>query len=255
MCSSILTRSALRRSFAVFVIFSLASIAVPSPSKAESFFDLYGGGVFGQSTQIDHQFFGDPTVFPRPAPMSVTKHSGFSASWTVGGRVGYWFEPLPWLGAAMDISYFEQKGSDTEIDLIPMSFLVMLRYPMMTSESFPKGRLQPYIGVGPSVYYSHTSINFDPPLQNVNHGSLFGDVGLDLRIGTLWRISTTLGMFTEYRFTHVTLDYERTACVPRSLAEALSLVCVFANDNRPEVTVSTTQTTLDSHHILVGVRF
>jgi len=254
MCSSILTRSTMRRSFAIFAIFALVSIAIPSSSRAEGFFDLYGGGVFGRSAQIDHQFFGDPTMFPRPAPMSATKSLNFSSSWSAGGRIGYWFEPLPWLGAAIDISYFEQKGSDAEIDLIPMSLLVMLRYPMMTSESFPKGRLQPYVGVGPSLYYSHTSVDFAPPFQNVNHGSLFGDVGLDLRVGTLWQISKMLGIFLEYRFTHVTLDYKKKACVPRTFAEALGLVCVFA-ENPPEVIVSTTQTTLDTHHMLVGVRF
>ena len=233
----------------------VATLVSPSVSRAERFFDLYGGAAFGQSTQVDHQFFGDPTLFPRPAPISTTKDLGFSPAWTVGGRVGYWLEPWPWLGAAMDISYFELKGSRAEIDLIPMSFLVMLRYPMMTSEAFPNGRLQPYLGIGPSVYYSHASVNFDPPFQNANHGSLFGDVGLDMRAGTLWQLSKMLGVFAEYRFTHVSLDYKKTACVPRSFAEALSLVCVLPNDNPPEVTVSTTDTTINVHHILMGVRF
>jgi hypothetical protein len=34
----------------------------------------------------------------------------------------------------------------------------------------------------------------------------------------------------------------------------LALVCIFA-ENPPEVTISTTETTLNTHHILMGIRF
>jgi len=137
---SLLTRYAILRSFAICALLGL-TMTVPNLSRAEGFFDLYGGVPFAQSAQVDHQFFGDPAVSPRPAPISVTKDLDFSTSWTAGGRVGYWFNALPWLGLAADLSYFERKGSGAKIDLVPLSFLVMLRYPMLTSDSFPKGRL------------------------------------------------------------------------------------------------------------------
>lgn len=104
-------------------------MSAPGVSRAEKLFDLYGGAALGQSTQVDHQVFGDRKLFPRPAPISTTKDLGSSPSWTVDGRVGYWLEPWSRLGAAMDISYFDLKGSGAEIDIIPMPFLVMLRPP------------------------------------------------------------------------------------------------------------------------------
>ena len=183
MRNSVLPQNAVRRCLAICAALALA-LTVPNVSRAEGFFDLYGGVPFGQSAQVDHQFFGDPAVFPRPAPISATKNLDFSTSWTVGGRAGYWFEALPLLGLAADVSYFERNGSGAEINLVPLSFLVMLRYPLLTSDSFPKGRLQPYVGFGPSLFYSNTSIHFDPPLQNVNDFSIFTGVGFDARAGT-----------------------------------------------------------------------
>lgn len=247
MHNSPLTRHATHVCVGICVL--LAVTTAPALSRAEGFFDVYGGGAFGQPTQVNHQFYGDPTVFPRPAPISTTKDLGFSPTWTVGGRAGYWLNPLPWLGLALDISYFELNSSQAEIDLIPTSFLIMLRYPLWTDDSFPKGRLQPYLGIGPSVYYSHASIDFEPPSHNVNQDS--GDVGFDLRLGTLWKVSRVLGMFAEYRFSHVTLDYEKKACVPRGF----SFACILPNKNPPLVTISTTESTVNTHHILVGIRF
>jgi len=227
---------------------------VPGIASAEGFADLYGGFALGHSADAAHQNFGDPSSFP-PVPLgSTTKQVSFDGSGTVGVRGGYWLEPLPWLGLAADLSYFQRKAPSADIDLVPLSFLVMLRYPMLTSEQFPKGRLQPYVGIGPGLFYSHTSIEFGPPFGSVNHGSFFDDVGFDGRAGAAWQLHNRFAMFLEYRFTHVNLGYEKKACVPRSLAEALALVCVFA-ENPPEVTVSTTETTLNTHHILMGIRF
>lgn len=227
---------------------------VPDIASAEGFVDLYGGLALGHSADAAHQNFGDPSSFP-PVPLgSTTKKLSFDSSGTIGVRGGYWFEGLPGLGLAADLSYFQRKAPGADIDLVPLSLLVMLRYPMLTSEQFPKGQLQPYVGIGPGLFYSHTSVDFGPPFGSVNHGSFFGDVGFDGRAGVAWELHKRFAIFLEYRFAHVNLDYEKKACVPRSLAEALALVCVFAK-NPPEVTISTTETSLNTHHILMGIRF
>jgi hypothetical protein len=243
-----ITRSRTTISIITFM-FSL----VPVIASAEGFVDLYGGFALGHSADAANQNFGDPFSFPSVPPGRTTKQLSFDSSGTFGVRGGYWLEPLPWLGLAADLSYFQRKAPSADIDLVPLSLLVMLRYPMLTSEQFPKGRLQPYVGVGPGLFYSHTSIDFGPPFGSVNHGSI-EDVGFDGRAGVAWELHKRFAMFLEYRFTHVNLGYEKKVCRPRSFAEALSLVCVFA-ENPPEVTVSTTETTLNTHHILIGIRF
>jgi hypothetical protein len=86
---------------------------------------------------------------------------------TGGGRLGYWFEKLPWLGLGLDIAYFAPNIStqsvDTNVklggvatnigsvpfdrvklDVTDVSFDLMLRWPgLVASSQFPKGRPAP----------------------------------------------------------------------------------------------------------------
>ena len=118
----------------------------PGIASAEGFADLYGGIALGNSTDAAHQNFGDPSSFPSVPLGSTTKQLSFDSSGMVGVRGGYWLEPLPWLGLAADLSYFQRKAPSADIDLVPLSFLVMLRYPMLTSEQygFDKALPSPY---------------------------------------------------------------------------------------------------------------
>jgi len=209
-----------------------------APPAAEGFLDFYGGWALAGKTDAVHQ-----RLVPPPPPGTVTKHLNFDASGTFGVRGGYWFEPFPWLGFAVDLSFFQRKAEAAHIDLVPLSLLLMLRYPLLTSEQFPKGQLQPYVGIGPSVFSSHTSIDFGPPFGGVNHGNVFGDGGVDVRAGLTWQAHKSFGLFWEYRFTHVNLDYQLETCPGL-------FTCTG-----PTTTHSTTDLNLDTHHFLVGIRF
>ena len=58
-----------------------------------------------------------------------------------------------WLGLTLEISYFRAStaGDIIKFDLIPISPLLMLRVPIVASPSYPGGRLQPYVGIGPAL--------------------------------------------------------------------------------------------------------
>lgn len=221
----------------------LLSIA-PSLVSAEGFVDFYGGFALGHNT--DARF-----AQVSPTTATVTKRLGFKASNTFGIRGGVWFgDALPWLGLAADLSFFQRKADAADIDLVPLSFLLMLRYPLFTSEQVPKGQLQPYVGIGPSFFYSHTSIDFGPSFGSVNHGSFFGDIGLDARAGLSWQIHKSFGLFWEYRFTYVALDYDQKVCPAQAGFGLGAFSC-----QGPTRTVQTTELTLNTHHLLVGIRF
>lgn len=121
----------------------------------------------------------------------------------------------------------------------------MLRYPLVTNEEFPKGKLQPYVGIGPSFFYSHSTMDFGPPLSQATHGNFFSDIGLDMRAGTSWQFHRAVAAFFEYRFTHVKLSYKEERCI--------GLSCV--GDDPVRVTEHTIGTTLNTHHVLMGIRF
>jgi len=65
---------------------------------------------------------------------------------------GYWFEDVPWLGIASEGPLLrpDEQNQDISIDadthFDPLSGFLLLRY--------PNGRLQPFIGIGPTLFIS-----------------------------------------------------------------------------------------------------
>lgn len=193
----------------VLVCMFVAHTVVPTTALAapEWFVDAYLGVA---STYRDET---DVTVSGQTTRDDV----GGETSVNAGVRVGRWFESLPWLGLALDGSYFK-PGSQTEA--IPISLLVMGRLSLLKGGGFPDGRLRPYVGVGPGVFFT----TFDGDLAAI-------EVGLDVRAGVLFRLNQKIGVFGEYGFTHVspTLDADKT-------------------DTKIDAMFNT-------HHVVVGVSF
>lgn len=67
-------------------------------------------------------------------------------------QLGYWFEDIPWLGIASEAPLLEQdeQGQETSIDadtnFDPLSGFLLFRY--------PNGQLQPFVGIGPTLFIS-----------------------------------------------------------------------------------------------------
>ena len=169
------------------------TVSAPAPARAETFLELYGGGAFPWDTD---------TTVSGPGFVLIGE-SPYKDSFVVGGRVGYYFEGAPWLGLALDVSYFEADidlPGGAENDVVPVSLLLMLRAPLVRTPAFPRGRLQPYVGIGPSLVYSRSKVgsstdtSFDP--------------GFDFRMGLTWMLTRTVGLFAEYRYSYLQPDYD-----------------------------------------------
>lgn len=180
---------------------SLALVCVliaSGPTAAEGFFDLYAGGA---STQDDRETLQLPGFLPRA-------RLEFRDSPVFGARMGVWGEGrLPFLGAAIDVSGFRPDGQDrfgpAELYVVPASFLLMGRVPLLRSDAFPMGQIQPYAAVGPSLVVSHLEI----PYPGSNFKDLDADLGLDVRGGLSFLLDHRIGVFAEYRLTHFEPDY------------------------------------------------
>jgi len=206
----------IRRKLAVTLLSALAWLAVvPSAVFAEWIADLYVGPAFTQSDDVVLTPAGLPGLKVR------FKDVDFDNSASFGGRVGYWFESTPYLGVALDVSHFRPDiGKQTVIDCITgipcfslplahadlavtgISFDAHLRWPLLTSKEFPKGRLQPYVTIGPTIFVSRLKIddafNFSPPKHTDGDTS----VGVKAGAGVAWQFHSNLALFAEYRFTH-----------------------------------------------------
>jgi opacity protein-like surface antigen len=182
---------------------------IPTAAMAapEWFADVYLGVAATHSTEADKTVSGQTT----------REDAGGETSVDAGVRVGRWFETLPWLGLALDSSYFK-PGPDSQT--IPASLLVMGRLAFLKGGDFPDGRLRPYAGVGPGVFVTL----LDGELASV-------EIGLNVRAGALFRLNEKIAIFGEYGFTYVSpsLDSDKT-------------------DTKIEATFST-------HHVVGGISF
>jgi hypothetical protein len=89
------------------------------------------------------------------------------------------------------------------------SGLVMVRVPLVKSDTYPFGRVQPYFGVGPAAFVSEATADLPPVgVEGPDFKDTSTDVGLHAVLGIkfLWALpdlpGKALGIFLEEGFTH-----------------------------------------------------
>lgn len=193
----------------------LVAVATPIGAGAEGFVDLRVGGSFTEDNDVELSVPGASIDIPTEYEDSVNG----------GIRAGYWFDSLPWLGLAADVSYFapdDDTPGGPEYDIIPVSPLLMGRIPIATTEEFPHGRFQPFLGVGPGIFVSLADFGAAGDDDTV-------EVGVDIHAGVNVQVTRMVSVFAEYRYTYVEPEFE-----------------VQGLDIEPE---------LSTHHVGVGVGF
>jgi hypothetical protein len=179
----------------VGVLGLIVILAVPRPGAGEGFADIYMG--FSRTEAEDNAYVVDGA--------NVRNLDGTDSSTDVGGgRIGYWFQSLPWVGVALDMSTFEPVFDDATVLVTPASALLMLRAPLLKSGDFPEGRVQPYLAGGPAFFFTAISESTGtavPPPAILSDSSI--DPGFDARAGVTVLIYRPFGLFFEYRYTRV----------------------------------------------------
>lgn len=210
----------------------LVALAVAPEAAAEPFLDLYTGKSFTQNSDVrirqpsqQDKFTFDDVSF---------KDESFDLPPYYGARLGYYFEKYPWLGVGAEFFHFKIIADTTEskrlsgtnrgspvnatvpMDSVVQTFQlthgvnyltadVLLRYSLLEEpERFPRGRLQLYggAGVGPVIAHPETRIDGasnDGPYQ-------VAGVGVQAFVGARVMLFKYVGLFTEYKFTHSSLD-------------------------------------------------
>ena len=195
---------------AVFLIGLILPVAVMTPviggARAEGFVDVRLGGSATQDT--DNTVKVGPVGGAPQNTLSATTGFEYGVSLGIGG--GYWLNSVPWLGFALNLSYFkssEDASDGLNLRVYPISGLLMLRYPLFKSDTYPLGRLQPYFGIGPAAFVSRaklelTSIGLVGEFNDTNT-----DVGLYAQLGLKYFFDIpslpgkSWGFFVEERFT------------------------------------------------------
>ena len=123
----------------------------------------------------------------------------------------------------------------TSVDVIGVGFDVLrLRLPLLKSDQFRHGRLQPYVTAGPALFFTKIkdTDSFAPNNQSKNDTS----VGVKVGAGLAFHLTKAIALFGEYRFTHFKADATFT-------------------DTTPPPSQETVKATFDTHHAIGGISF
>ena len=166
-----------------------------SPVSAEWFNDFYLGYIFPQDQDA---VFSTENV-------KISEKVDFDNAFMLGYRIGYYFEGLPEVGLSIEGSYSEPDPDlasivntdmvDTELTLIPVTASLLLRLPLAVTPAFPKGRYQPYLGIGPTLYIARFEVG---PYEDTTT-----TLGFQGKAGLTVMLSHRIGFFLEYRYDSV----------------------------------------------------
>jgi hypothetical protein len=160
----------------VHFLLGLAMAASAAPAGAELFLDAYGGGAFTEDAAL-----------------------AFGSSGVVGARGGMWGEhDLFFVGGAVDVSTWSPDEGALEARIVPVSFLLMGRFPLLRSHDHPEGLLHPYTAAGPSIVVS--AIDVSGPGPDFEDEEV--DIGADVRGGVALLPVEAIALLLEYRFTY-----------------------------------------------------
>lgn len=209
-----------RATAVVFVI----SLAWASPVRGEGFFDLFAGGAWTVSNDVEARSDDGRDVL----------RSDFKHSLSVGGRAGYWWRLL---GVGLDVSYFRPEfdpddtqnfavKTTTDLDVVAIGLQGMVRGQFLKPAGARAGSLQPYAFAGPTLFISQFAFEIIGRRRAAG-SDVSSRVGLTAGTGVTWMINDRVGVFAEYRFAR----------------------------NRPEFELRgfTLAPKLDSHHVLAGL--
>jgi opacity protein-like surface antigen len=169
-----------------------------APVCAELFVDAYVGPAFTEDGKFKNG----------PAANATTK---FDTVVSGGARLGYFFDAVPFIGFAIDGSHYQPDGKfggggsgfDFDSRVTGLSFDLMGRLPLMASNNFPNGQLQPYLTLGPGIYFSRIKITPTPFFGSKDSDS---SGGVKVGAGATFMVTRNIGVFGEYRFSHFMAD-------------------------------------------------
>jgi hypothetical protein len=176
---------------AILVVASVLVVLTPAPqASAQWFADAYVGASLTSEADVTFTTFG----------VEREQDANHKSSAIFGLRLGKWLDSLPWMGLAVDASYFRASA---DLQVFPLTALVMARYGFLRDDEFKDGRLQPYAGLGGGLFIS----NLDGTIGFLEGSDTSADMGLDVRLGVAYRVESNWAAFFEYRFTHVSPTY------------------------------------------------
>jgi opacity protein-like surface antigen len=212
-------------------LFTITFLAVLSPSTTQA--ESYVAGQFG-------------VTFPQSLSNGVTTQNGIGgldisdqplkSSINLGAKLGHYFSRARWIGVETGLSYttphikegsltFTGPGGSLTSGTLSGVHQRMIIWDVVTlMVRYPGNRLQPYIGVGPALFFASLKGPTAPPGQSATA------IGLNAEAGVRYFITRRWALFGEGKYNRARLSYSSNDSDPaadpfgfRATYSALSL--------------------------------
>lgn len=196
-----------------FLWCGLAVVLALSPSVLfvpNAYGETYIGGQFGV-TLPQSLAAGQVTTPGLPTQLDVGKQD-LHNSLMVGLRVGHYFAQARWFGVEAEMFYttpnikqqsvtFTTSLGSTSVPLLGATQQIMGFAPNLVFR-YPKTRLQPYVAIGPGIFFARIKDSQSGDSQSSN-----GRIGLNTQVGARYYITRNWAAFAEWKYNYVKLDY------------------------------------------------
>jgi opacity protein-like surface antigen len=204
-------------------------LLIPTFGWAEMYVGGYLGPNFGLSTNPKWDTHPQSTTITTSPGTNVlftfptfnADNIGVEPSLMVGGKFGYWFSRegalkanypnfMKYIGLELDISYnalnwgrqntvISPVNYATKIEnngyMVTAALLLMGRYGFLPDQEVPFGRLQPYVGIGPSIVVTKTSLNI-----GYDYKSTEVDPGFMVETGLRYMVRKNFSLAGEFKY-------------------------------------------------------
>ena len=205
-----------------FVITGLLALLVPIVLFApQAYAETYVAGQFGVALPSIGEGLTDVDltgVFPAGSNMS---DRALKTSVLYGAKLGYFFPQAKWFGIESEVFNTTPhiKGQSTTISVPPSPTVtggtvtdtlsgdhlrVLTLAPLNLVFRYPHSRLQPYVAVGPGIFFGHVksiATGFEGSQSSTK-------LGLNAQVGFRYFMTRNVTVFGEWKFDHVRFNFE-----------------------------------------------
>ncbi|MBM4127091.1 MAG: porin family protein [Nitrospira sp.] len=197
------------------IVLALATTTQVSATYAET----YIAGQFGVTLpSVAGKGLGEGDLTGVFAPGSTISAQSLEKSILYGAKVGHYFKAVPWLGLEAEVynttphikqqvaTFTGPSGSSGSIELPGLHLRVLTFAPLNVMFRYHKTRLQPYVGVGPGLFFARIE---DPALTSNNTQSSMG-FGVNAQAGVRYYITRQVALFGEGKFNYTRFSFDET---------------------------------------------
>ena len=202
-----------------FVITSLLTILVPIVLFGpQAYAETY---VAGQIGYVKPQDLSNGEVTQDQLSGLSISDQPMQNSLSVGGKLGHFFTKARWLGIETGVFYstphikegsltFSGPGGSQTSPILSGVHQRMITWDTSIIFRYPGYRLQPYIGIGPSVYFASLNGPDAPPGQSATA------FGFNTEIGLRYYITRSWALFGEGKYNYARISYSSNDSDPNA---------------------------------------